>query len=161
MRTILNKRFMESEQIINLRRFQTDKGCDVITAHESNRYKEEGIMAMVKEYTHPLAHFDSWLALMRESRPEEVTAAPGSDRPPDRQKWPGKHVIINWEGGSVERKWSILLNDPGAYAPLDKEEDMDVWHTGRKKKTYVRSWLRGNYRASMRGLSLSIGAHLL
>ncbi len=39
MRTILNKRFMKSEQRINLRRFQTDKGCDVITAHETNRYK--------------------------------------------------------------------------------------------------------------------------
>ncbi len=34
----------------------------------------------------------------------------------------------------MERNWSILLNDPEAYAPLDKEEDMDVWHTGRKKK---------------------------
>ncbi len=65
---------------------------------------------MVKEYTHPLAHFDSWLALMRDARPEEVTAAPGSETPPDKQKWPGKHVIITWEGGSVERKVSILLN---------------------------------------------------
>jgi hypothetical protein len=122
---------MESDQRINLRRFQTDKGCDIITAHEMNRYKEEGITSIVKEYTHPLTHFDSWLALMKESRPEDVSAAPGSDRSPDRQKWPDKHIIIRWDGGRVSKEWSILLNEEDAYAPMDKEEDMDVWHTGK------------------------------
>ena len=59
MKTIMNKIFLESDQLINLRRYQSDVGVDAMAVYDNNPWKNEGVVAVIKEYTHPNAHFDS------------------------------------------------------------------------------------------------------
>ncbi len=61
MRSVMNKQFLESDQLINLRRYQTDMGLDTVTVFNNNPWAREGVVAVIKEYTHPSAHFDSWI----------------------------------------------------------------------------------------------------
>ena len=117
MRSDMNKQFLESDQLINLRRYQTDMGLDMVAVFNNNPWSGEGVVAVIKEYTHPSAHFDSWILLLKESRPVGVEAAPGSDRPEERIKWPGQHAILEWEGGQIKRTRTPYLNDQ-AYAPF-------------------------------------------
>jgi hypothetical protein len=92
MKSIFNKPFLETSQKINLRRITVEKHTDMITVHKNNSQRGGNIVALLKEYSHPVSPSDVWLVLLKDSRPPQIVSEAYGERSPESiVPWPGKH----------------------------------------------------------------------
>ena len=133
--TIINAPFMESDQLLNIRRKQMEKGADLMAVHASMHTVSKSIVALMKEPIPGSHAFEMWTAVLDTPRIRGVAASIYGDRPAEgRRQWKGKYPIITWKGSDVTKMESILLAEVGEPDEPAEEQFEDVKRRSRKKK---------------------------
>ena len=95
----------------------------MITVHKNNIHKGDGLVALIKEYSHPYSPVDTWAVLLKQSRPNDLNYEFYGDRPPNtRAPWPGKHGVLIWEGGDLDRNTETQISQSISSSPFQEGE---------------------------------------